>query len=123
MFDFVIDVVDYFNFLFWCGGVEICCQDESGMEVCIDINFKGIKQYFVMCNMQQCLIWIDMEFVDGLFKKFMGLWCFILLCVDVCKIEFVLYYEFLSILFEKIIGLVFSYIVNMFVDLFVKCVD
>lgn len=50
MFDLVIDVKDYLNFLLWCGGVEIYEQIEMLFDVCVDIVFKGIYQFFCMCN-------------------------------------------------------------------------
>lgn len=61
--------------------------------------------------------------VEGLFKYFEGCWIFKLLCEDVCKIEFDMEYEFFSCILEGVIGLVFSMIVNSFVDFFCKCVE
>src|ERR1700712_333703 len=75
MFDLVTDVADYPNFLPWCGGVEVGRHDEHSMEAKIHINFKGIKQHFATRNVHTRPTTIDMEFLDGPFKKFTGyLW-------------------------------------------------
>lgn len=43
MFNLVDKVEDYFEFLFWCGGVEVFeCSDDSFM-VKIKINYYGFK--------------------------------------------------------------------------------
>jgi ribosome-associated toxin RatA of RatAB toxin-antitoxin module len=123
MFDLVTDVDDYPNFLPWCGGVEITRQDEHGMDARIDIRFKGIHQHFATHNLHQRPTRIDMTFADGPFKKFTGYWNFIALREDACKIEFVLHYEFASILLDKLIGPVFTHIANTFVESFVKRAD
>jgi len=120
MFDLVTDVADYPNFLPWCGGVEVGQHDEHSMEAKIHINFKGIKQHFATRNVHTRPTTIDMEFMDGPFKKFTGYWRFTPLRADACKIEFALHYEFSNIILEKIIGPVFSHFAHTFVDSFVK---
>jgi ribosome-associated toxin RatA of RatAB toxin-antitoxin module len=123
MFDLVTDVADYPNFLPWCGGVEIGNHDDSHMEAKIHINFKGIRQHFATRNEQKRPTSIDMEFLDGPFKRFTGYWRFTPLRADACKIEFALHYEFSNIILEKFIGPVFSHIAHTFVDSFVKRAD
>lgn len=120
MYDLVTNVGDYPKFLPWCGGVEIRHEDETSMEAAIRIEFKGLRQQFATRNRQQRPTTIDMEFVDGPFKKFTGAWRFTPLRENACKIEFRLHYEFSNFLIEKVIGPVFSHIANTFVDSFVK---
>lgn len=120
MYDLVTDVADYPNFLPWCGGVEIRHQDETSMDVRIEINFKGLKQHFATHNVQERPTRIDMQFAEGPFKNFSGSWRFTPLREDACKIEFALRYEFANFFVEKIIGPVFNIIANTFVDSFVK---
>jgi ribosome-associated toxin RatA of RatAB toxin-antitoxin module len=103
--------------------VEIGRHDEGSMEAKIHINFKGIKQHFATRNVHTRPTTIDMEFMDGPFKKFTGYWRFTPLRADACKIEFALHYEFSNIILEKIIGPVFSHIAHTFVDSFVKRAD
>ena len=120
MYDLVTDVSKYPEFLPWCGGVEIFRSTPELMEAKIHIKFKGIDQYFHTLNTQERPLKIDMEFVDGPFKKFEGHWRFIPLRDDACKIEFRLHYEFTNFIMEKLIGPVFSMIAGTFVNGFVK---
>jgi ribosome-associated toxin RatA of RatAB toxin-antitoxin module len=120
MYDLVTDVSKYPEFLPWCGGVEIFQSTPELMEAKININFKGVNQYFHTKNTQISPTNIDMTFVSGPFKAFEGHWVFTLLAEDACKIEFSLHYEFSNFLLDKLIGPVFSVIANTFVNSFVK---
>jgi len=123
MYDLVTDVTKYPEFLPWCGCVEIFQSTPELMEAKININFKGVKQYFHTKNIQKSPTNIDMTFVSGPFKKFEGRWIFTPLADDACKIEFSLRYEFSNFVLDKLIGPVFSVIANTFVNSFVKRAD
>ncbi len=123
MYDLVTDVTKYPEFLPWCGGVEVFQSTPELMEAKININFKGVKQYFHTKNIQKSPTNIDMTFVSGPFKKFEGRWIFTPLTEDACKIEFSLRYEFSNFVLDKLIGPVFSVIANTFVNSFVKRAD
>jgi ribosome-associated toxin RatA of RatAB toxin-antitoxin module len=120
MYDLVTDIEKYPEFLPWCGGVEIYQSTPELMEAKININFKGVNQYFHTKNFQKAPTNIDMTFVSGPFKKFEGHWIFTSLAEDACKIEFSLHYEFSNFVLDKLIGPVFSVIANTFVNGFVK---
>ena len=123
MYNLVIDVAKYPDFLPWCGGVEVFEQTDEVLDAKVHIKFKGINQFFHTRNANTRPSAIDMAFVDGPFKKFHGHWKFVSLRDDACKIEFQLHYEFESIFLEKIIGPVFGMIAGTFVDGFVKRAD
>jgi ribosome-associated toxin RatA of RatAB toxin-antitoxin module len=63
---------------------------------------------------------IEMNLVDGPFRQLDGSWRFKALGENACKIEFRLHYEFSGRLLEMLVGPVFHYIANSFVDAFVK---
>lgn len=123
MYNLVIDVTKYPEFLPWCGGVEVFEQTDEVLDAKVHIKFKGINQFFHTRNANTRPSAIDMVFVDGPFKKFHGHWKFVSLRDDACKVEFQLHYEFESIFLEKIIGPVFGMIAGTFVDGFVKRAD
>ena len=100
MYSLVTDVARYPEFLPWCGGVDIYEQTETILDAKIKIHFKGIEQFFHTRNTNQRPNSIDMQFVDGPFKKFTGQWRFIPLREDACKIEFNLHWEFKSAILE-----------------------
>ena len=123
MYELVIDVRKYPEFLPWCGGVEIFEESDEILEAKIHVKFKGLNQYFHTRNINIRPTSIEMNFIDGPFKKFHGSWKFTALREDACKIEFHLNYEFESMILEKIVGPVFHMIAGTFVEGFIKRAD
>lgn len=110
----------YPEFLPWCGGVDLKWRDEAITVATLHIDYHGIKQNFTTENTKTFPTLMDIKLVDGPFRHLEGVWRFIPLSEDACKIEFKLHYEFSSHLLEKIIAPVFSHIANTFVDAFVE---
>ena len=123
MYELVIDVRKYPEFLPWCGGVEIFEESDEILEAKIHVKFKGLNHYFHTRNINIRPTSIEMNFVDGPFKKFHGSWKFTALREDACKIEFHLNYEFESMILEKIVGPVFHMIAGTFVEGFINRAD
>jgi len=110
----------YPEFLPWCGGVDLVQRDEGTTVATLHIDYHGLKQKFTTENTKVFPNLMDIKLVDGPFRQLEGVWRFIPLSDDACKIEFQLHYEFSSHLLEKIIAPVFSHIANTFVDAFVE---
>jgi ribosome-associated toxin RatA of RatAB toxin-antitoxin module len=110
----------YPEFLPWCGGVDLKQRDEAITVATLRIDYHGIKQNFTTENTKTFPTLMDIKLVEGPFRHLEGVWRFIPLSEDACKIEFKLHYEFSSHLLEKIIAPVFSHIANTFVDAFVE---
>ncbi|HEX5637325.1 MAG TPA: type II toxin-antitoxin system RatA family toxin [Gammaproteobacteria bacterium] len=119
MFVLVDTVDDYPKFLPWCGGASSSAPEGDKMTATVHINYHHIKHSFTTENARQAPQRIDMKLVDGPFKHLDGSWSFIALSPTACKIEFRLHYEFSSTLLEKVVGPVFHYISNSFVDAFI----
>ena len=120
MYALVADVDRYPEFLPWCGGAEILSQDADVVRAAISIDFRGIRQRFSTENRQREPELIEMKLVDGPFRVLDGSWRFKPLGEQACRVDFRLHYEFSSKLLEKLVGPVFHYIANTFVDAFVK---
>jgi ribosome-associated toxin RatA of RatAB toxin-antitoxin module len=110
----------YPEFLPWCGGVDLVRRDEGITVATLHIDYHGLKQKFTTENSKTFPSLMDIKLVDGPFRQLEGVWRFIALGEEACKIEFQLHYEFSSHLLEKIIAPVFSHIANTFVDAFVE---
>jgi len=119
MFDLVDRVDDYPQFMPWCGGGTVDEMRGTTMHATLHINYHHIKQQFSTENRRLPPHEIDMALRDGPFRHLDGSWRFIPLDDEACKIEFRLHYEFSSKLLEKVVGPVFSYIANSFVDAFI----
>ena len=123
MFHLVDDVERYPQFLPWCGGTTIKLKTEQITEAAIKIDFHGIKQSFTTRNEKTFPSEMDVNLVNGPFKRLQGHWRFHPLGDQACKVELVLEYEFTSKWLETIIGPVFNHIASTLVDAFVKRAD
>lgn len=120
MFALVDDVERYPEFLPWCGGGSVIHRDEKNTRATIHISYRGVRQSFTTENIKEPARAIEMKLVEGPFKTLEGAWHFRPLSDRGCKVEFRLHYEFSSRLLEKLIGPVFSYIANTFVEAFIE---
>jgi ribosome-associated toxin RatA of RatAB toxin-antitoxin module len=120
MFLLVDEAERYPEFLPWCGGVDLKSRTEAVTSATLHIDYHGLKQNFTTENTKTFPTLMDIRLVNGPFRHLEGMWRFIPLAEDACKIEFRLHYEFASPLLEKLIAPVFSHIANTFVDAFVE---
>lgn len=123
MFALVDDVKKYPDFLPWCGGADLIKQDEQSTVATLHIDYHGLRQKFTTENHKVFPNLMEIKLKDGPFKQLEGVWRFIELSEQACKIEFVLNYEFANNFLEKIIAPVFNHIANTFVDGFVARAD
>ncbi len=118
MFALVDNVADYPSFLPWCGGASVEQLGKNMVHATVHINYHQIKQSFTTENVRQPPHSIVITLQDGPFQHLDGHWLFTALSPTACKIEFRLHYEFSSKLLEKLVGPVFHYVANSFVDAF-----
>ena len=123
MYALVDDVKKYPEFLPWCGGVDLIKQDDASTIATLHIDYHGLHQKFTTENLKTFPSLMEIKLKHGPFKHLEGVWRFIELNENACKIEFMLNYEFANIIIEKIISPVFSHIANTFVDGFVARAD
>jgi ribosome-associated toxin RatA of RatAB toxin-antitoxin module len=120
MFKLVDDVEHYPQFLPWCGKTEVLARDARLTRATIHIDYHHIKQNFTTENVKDPPRSMDITLVRGPFSNLDGHWQFTPLGQEACKIEFRLHYAFSSKFLDTLIGPVFNYIANTFVDAFVQ---
>ena len=123
IFQLIDDVEHYPDFLPWCGGSKVIKRTKKITEATIEINFKGVKQSFTTRNLKKPFEIMEINLVDGPFKKLTGSWKFTNIDKKSCKIELCLMYEFNNLILEKLIGPIFNIIANTFIDEFIKEAD
>lgn len=123
MFNLVDRVEEYPDFLPWCGGASVTTREGTTVHATVHIDYHHIRQHFTTENQRTPPTKIEMTLQDGPFRHLDGSWTFIPLGETACKIEFKLHYEFSSKLLEKLVGPVFHYIANSFVDAFIHRAD
>lgn len=123
MYLLVDDVLKYPEFLPWCGGVDLIQQDAQSTIATLHIAYHGLHQKFTTENTKTFPSSMKIQLKDGPFKHLDGIWQFLALNEEACKIEFSLNYEFSNHFLEKIIAPVFNHIASTFVDEFVARAD
>ena len=123
MYDLVVAVDRYPQFLPWCAGASVLDRREGGKTARIDINYHGVRAHFTTDNENRPPESIVVTLKDGPFRHLHGEWRFRALAEDACKVEFELAYEFKTHIIETVVGPVFSHIANTFIDAFVKRAD
>ena len=118
VYDIVNGVEAYPEFLPWCGGAEIEQADETGMRASIRISGGGLNQWFKTSNRMVPGESIDIELVEGPFRKLHGRWQFVPIDEAGCRIDFVLEFEFKAGLATALIRPAFTRIANTLVDSF-----
>jgi len=120
MYKLVDDFESYPQFLPWCRSSRVISRLEN--EICgeLEVSRAGIRQTFSTRNKLVENERVDIELIEGPFRKLQGGWKFTALREDACKIELVLDFEFSGRLINSAFGKVFSQIANTMVDAFCK---
>ena len=135
MFDLVVDVEAYPQFLPWCQRAEVLAReggpDDAGGEVVtarLHLAYAGVRQAFTTRNVHERDKSVTMSLVDGPFSVLSGCWRFHALPApagaaeppQACKVEFDLRYEFSHRALALLVSPVFDRVANTFVESFVK---
>lgn len=118
MYDLVVDIERYPEFLNWCSSTRIVERSEHEVVASIDISFKGLHRSFTTRNRMDNGRSVRIELVDGPFRTLNGIWKFIELDEGSCKIELDLEFDFSTAFLARIVGPVFSQIANRQLDAF-----
>jgi len=108
MYTLVNDVDAYPQFLPGCTGSRIIEQGPDSMTAAVDVSKAGISKTFTTRNTLFSNKRIDMQLVDGPFRKLMGGWNFTALSPEACKVELNLDFEFTNKLIELAFGKIFK---------------
>ena len=123
MYALVDDVAAYPEFLPWCSGAEIGQFSEQCTVATLHVRFRGVRQQFTTENAKVPGERITMRLVSGPFRQLAGEWRFVALSEEACRVELELSYELASAVLGRLVGPVFNYIANSFVDAFVQRAD
>ncbi|ATZ72306.1 ubiquinone-binding protein [Idiomarina sp. X4] len=123
MFNLVNDIDSYPEFVPGCADSRVVEQNDDYKVASLQISKAGIQKTFTTRNRLVKPERIDMELVDGPFKKLTGGWVFKPLSEDACKVELKLDFEFSNRLLGMAFGKIFSEVTSRMVDAFVKRAD
>ena len=121
MFQLVNDVDDYASFLPWCRSSRIISQTGNEIVASVEIAKGVLNKTFTTRNRLTKDKRIDLELVDGPFKKLHGYWQFDALKTEnACKVILDLEFEFDSAMISIAAKPVFMHIATTLVDAFCK---
>lgn len=119
MFELVNDIESYPRFLPWCRSARVLQRDEGQIRACLAIAKGRVEKSFTTLNVLQKDRQIDVQLVEGPFRKLDGLWRFEP-AGDGCHVTLDMSFELASRIMAVTLGPVFNQAANMLVDAFVK---
>ncbi|CAM3534032.1 ubiquinone-binding protein [Rouxiella silvae] len=120
MYNLVNDVDAYPQFLPGCTGSRVLDKTDNSMTAAVDVAKAGISKTFTTKNTLTSNQSIDMQLVDGPFRKLMGGWHFTALSPEACKVELNLDFEFTNKLIELAFGKIFKELAGNMVQAFTQ---
>jgi len=120
MFELVNNIEDYPRFLPWCHQSQVLSKDEKGVRATLDIAWSGIHKSFTTHNHLYPYDRVEIELVEGPFKHLEGVWEFIAMGEDGCKINLDLEFDVAGSMIDRLIEPIFNRIANSLVDAFCK---
>ena len=123
MFELVNDVSAYPAFLPWCNASRIISVEPEVLVAELTVARSGITQSFTTRNLLYRPERIELQLVDGPFKKLAGSWDFRSLGQDGCRVEMQLSFEVDSRLAGVLLERVFEQATNSLVDAFCQRAD
>ncbi len=118
MYQLVLDINRYSEFLPWCERAEVLSQSETMIKGRIQVAHMAFKQSFVTENQLVKNQMIRMKLLEGPFKSLDGVWRFTRLEENASKISLHMAFEFKSKLVSMALTPVFSQIADSMVDSF-----
>ena len=123
MYDIVNDVAASPAFLPWCDDSRVISVDEGSMIVELTVARSGAKQSFTTRNDLFRPERIELQLVDGPFRRLAGSWQFHSLGEDGCRVEMQLSFDIDLKLASAVLSKVFEQATNTLVDAFCDRAD
>lgn len=119
MFDLVVDVERYCEFLPWVSGAQVHEKDDDQLVASITMERAGMRQSFTTRNRMTRPDWMSLELVDGPFKLLQGMWTFTPIGTAGTKVVLEMKFEFANPVASMLFGRAFEHSVGELIDAFV----
>ena len=120
MYALVDGIEAYPEFLPWCVGAEVHERKPGATRATLTVGLHGLRHSFTTQNENRPGEAIDMQLVQGPFRRFHGEWRFVPLGEHASRIEFTLEYEFSSRSLGRLLAPLFDGIADSMVEAFVR---
>ena len=119
MFDLVVDVERYCEFLPWVKGAHVHERTGRDLRATLTMERAGVKQSFTTRNEMDRPNWMSLRLVEGPFRTLDGLWTFTPIGAAGTKVVLDMKFEFGSPLASLLFGKAFEQSVGELIDAFV----
>ena len=119
MFDLVVDVERYPEFLPWVAAAELHEKSDRELLASMEMQRSGVRERFTTHNTFDRPSQMSLELVKGPFRKLEGCWKFAPIGSSGTRIEIEMRFEFANALIELLFGKAFEQSCNHLIDAFI----
>ena len=118
MYALVNDVESYPQFLPWCQSAQLLSKSEHELRASLALSKAGVQQKLTTRNVMHPDERIEMQLVEGPFKKLSGIWTFQSQGAEQTLVRLVMEFEFKNRLIAIALGKLFDEITGTMVKAF-----
>lgn len=107
MYDLVVDVDKYGEFLPWCVGARRFREEENQFVAELTVAFKGLREKFQTLDTFSEGEWVEVKLLSGPFRRLENRWSFTQVDGG-CKVDFYIDFKFKSGLLNMTMGPLFT---------------
>jgi ribosome-associated toxin RatA of RatAB toxin-antitoxin module len=119
MFDLVIDVERYPQFLPWVAGAELHEKSERELLASMEMQRSGVRERFSTRNTFERPMFMTMTMVQGPFRVLEGRWSFAPIGTAGTRVELEMRFEFANPVISMLFGKAFEQSCNTLIDAFI----
>ena len=119
MFDLVIDVERYPQFLPWVSGAQLHEKSERELLASMELQRSGVRERFSTRNTFERPSFMTLQMVDGPFRVLEGRWSFAPIGTAGTRVELEMRFEFANPVISMLFGKAFEQSCNTLIDAFI----
>jgi len=119
MFDLVIDVERYPQFLPWVSGAQLHEKSERELLASMEMQRSGVRERFSTRNTFERPSFMTLEMVEGPFRVLEGRWSFAPIGTAGTRVELEMRFEFANPVISMLFGRAFEHSCNTLIDAFI----
>jgi len=119
MFDLVVDVERYPQFLPWVVGAAVHEKSDHDLLASMEMQRMGVRERFTTRNVMERPGWMTLKLVTGPFRLLEGKWTFTPIGDAGTRIELVMRFEFANPMVALLFGKAFEQSCGQLIDAFI----
>ena len=119
MFDLVVDVERYPQFLPWVVGAEVHEKTDRDLLASMEMQRAGVRERFTTRNVMERPDWMTLKLVHGPFRLLEGRWSFTAIGEAGTRIELGMRFEFANPVVALLFGKAFEQSCGQLIDAFI----